>query len=369
MTTDESLLYWTEVLTGLEPERVVRARDEIADWGFEHVGAEMLADTVDAAVAATLLVEGIDNIVAHGPPAARLRKKLRQDRDVWGTWAEVRAADILLHWVEEDTEVRLEEGRSQGAHADLRLLSPDDALGLSVEIKAIGLSDEEVAFCERMTPALRRFTPKVGLAHGHASLEAQPPKMNREQRRYGERESRRRMKTVPNYPPGLRGSSIVGHGSEESYVRRVVRRVEQAVRQLPAEDECMVAVYWSNGAPAQKVAAGIDWNALPLYISGVVLVGCGVAFPDRQIHCFVMPIWSASDAATRQVRSQNEGQDDYAKLVLERFERSSGIRPALIYGGKRRIIDRDGSRRILPFNLLLDADPPEYDRQALTWGA
>ncbi len=368
--TDDSLLYWTEVLTGLEPERVARAREQIAVWGFEHVSIEMLEDSVDAAVAATLLVEGIEHIVAHGPAVKRLQKKLRRDRDVWGTWAEIRAADILLHWVEEGTEVRLEEGRSHGAHADLRLLLPNDPLALSVEVKAIGLSDDEVAFCKRMAPSLPKLTPKRGLAHAHAPLDGKPPKLTREQRQYGERESRRRMKTVPRYPQGLCGATIVGHGSEKSYVRRVIRRVEQAVRQLPAHDECAVAVYWSNGAPAQQVAAAIDWKAFPPYVSGLVLVGCGVAFPDRQIHCYTVPIARGADAATEEVRSQNEGQDEYAKLVLERFECSSGIRAALLYGGQRVVLRRDGKRRILPFNLLLDSDPPEYGRTSLPppWG-
>jgi hypothetical protein len=94
---DESLLYWTEVLTGLERDRVVRARTEVASWGYAHVSNALLEGTVDAAVAATLLVESIEHIVAHGPPVESLRKKVRKDRDVWGTWAEIRAADILLH--------------------------------------------------------------------------------------------------------------------------------------------------------------------------------------------------------------------------------------------------------------------------------
>jgi hypothetical protein len=242
------------------------------------------------------------------------------------------------------------------------LLAPDDPLPVSVEVKAIGLSDDKVEFCQRMAPAMRQILPKEGLGHIHAPIDGQPPRLSRDQRRFGERQAKRLIKQVPHYPRGLRAATIVGHGSEDDYVRRVVRRVEQAVRQLPAHDECMVAVYWSNGAPARKVAAGIDWNKLPPYISTLLLLGCGVAFPDRTIHCYMLPVRRREHGVPDHVFSQNEGQDDYAKLVLDRFERSSGIRPSLVYGGNRVIIRRDGTRRILPFNLLLDADPPEQWR-------
>lgn len=270
-----------------------------------------------------------------------------------------------MHWTDEDTEVRLEEGRSKGSHADLRILAPGDPLAQSLEVKAIGLSDGEAAFCQRMFPSLRRLVPKVGLSHGHAPIEAMPPQLSREQRREGERISRRNVKQVPGYPKGLRGAVLVGHGSEKAYALRVSRRVEQAARQLPTRDECWVAIYWSNGAPVNEVAAMLRWTDIPDHVAGVVLIGCGVAFPHRNIDCYVVPIERDHPPdAERVVASQEDDMDDVARLVIERFERSSGVRATLLYGAQRLILRRDGSRRILPFNLLLDADPPQFERSA-----
>lgn len=55
---------------------------------------------------------------------------------------------------------------------------------------------------------------------------------------------------------------------------------------------------------------------------------------------------------------------EFATLVLERFERSSGVRATLLHGGRQELIRRDGKKRIVPFNLLLDADPPGFDRNS-----
>lgn len=56
--------------------------------------------------------------------------------------------------------------------------------------------------------------------------------------------------------------------------------------------------------------------------------------------------------------------DDLAKLVLERFQNSSGVRLTLLKAGERILVNRDGTRRILPFNLLMDKDPPGVGRLA-----
>jgi len=365
MPFEEGTLYWTETLTGLERARIEAAHEQIDRWGFEHLSRALLAEDIDAAVAATLLVEGVATIAAHGVAMERLLKKLRMDRDLWGTWAEFRAADILLRGMPHGTEVRLEEGRSKGVHADFRVLPPGEG-ALSVEVKAIGLSDEEVAFCTRMAPAIRRLVPKVGLAHGHASIQGAPPRMSSEQRRAGQRESKRRIRDVPMYPKGLRGSVIVGHGSEESYALRVSRKVEGAVRQLPEHDECFVAIFWSNGAPIALLADTIRWGEIPEHVTGLIVVGCGVAFPDRQIHCFTTVIdRESARSEARKVDTLQEEYEGLAGLILDRFERSSGVRPVELYGGQRLILRRDGSRRIIPFNLLLDADPPQYGRGAV----
>ncbi len=353
-------------MTGLEQERVASAREEIASWGLSHVDSEFLDDTVDAAAGAVLLIDAVRSLTAHGVAIERLRKKLRTEPSVWSTWAEFRAADMMLKW-SGDAEVQLEAGRSEGAHADFRLILAEDPVATSVEVKAVGLSDEEINFCARMAPSLPRLVPKAGLGHVHAPIDGKPPKINRDQRRAGAREARKRMRNVPMYPPGLRGAAIVGHGSEERYAARVAGRVEQAVRQLPASDDCWVAILWSNGAPLRAVAAAIRWDEIPHHVSGIMLLGCGVAFPHRQIHGFITPlIRGVGPDDERQLRTLDEtdGMEDLATLVLDRFERSSGVRATLLQGGSREIIRRDGRKRILPFNLLLDSDPVGFDRNA-----
>src|SRR3712207_6095583 len=117
---DPHLLHWTGALTGLEPDRLTNAWAQVASWDFAHLERELLTGSVDGAVAATLLVEGIDHLVAHGVARTKLMAKLRGDRDVWPTWAELRAADVLLTTADDDAEITLEAGRSGGAHADMR---------------------------------------------------------------------------------------------------------------------------------------------------------------------------------------------------------------------------------------------------------
>src|SRR4051812_7864300 len=119
---DDGLLYWVNTLTGLAEERVRQALNEVASWNWEHSDIAFLHDDVDAAVAGTLLVEAVSELESGGLERPRLLKKIRQDKDVWGTWAELRTGALLRKMVFPDAEIRLEEGRSKGAHADLRFL-------------------------------------------------------------------------------------------------------------------------------------------------------------------------------------------------------------------------------------------------------
>lgn len=368
--TGDFFLHWTEVLTGLARDRVAEARNRVASSGFEAVSAELLLPNIDSAVAATLLVEGFDALVERGADGPQLLKKIRVDREIWGTWAEIRAADILLHAMP-DAELRLEQGRSRGAHADLRFLFPDGGLARSIEVKAIGLSDDEVAFCERMSPSLRSLVPKTGISQGHAHIDSPRPRNPRQMRLASQAESKRNARLVPKYPPGLTGAVLVAHGSEGSYARRVAGRVVQAVRQLPRDDDCWVAVLWSNGAPSRAVYDAIRWEEIPSHVEGIVLVWSGVAFPHREIHAYtaVMPR-DADDSPPEVTSLDGEEMSAFAQLVLRRFERSAGVRATLLKGGNRTVMLRDGSRRILPFNLLLDADPDPLARDATPslWG-
>jgi hypothetical protein len=362
---DASLLSSVKVLTGLDPDRVTAARDEVRRWGFQHVCDELLSGTIDAAVAATLYVEAVNRLVEQGVERRQAHRKIRQEPNVWSTFAEIRAAELLLRGLDGEIEVRLEHGRSRAAHADLRFVMPALSWAQSVEVKAIGLSDDETQFCKRMAPSLGALLPRAGLVHIHAPIDAAPPRLDREQRRQLARQSKKAAERTPEYPEGLRGTVIVGHGSEDAYVRRAVGRVIQAIRQLPAEDECWVAIYWSNGAPIESVHRALRWPEIPSHVVGISLVGCGVAFPHAEIHCFSS--WLHRDATEDDdliVASANEGQDELASLVLNRFERSSGVRPTLLQFGEEIGLLRDGRRRILPFNLVMDPDPRGIGRSA-----
>jgi len=371
--TERLLLRWTHAVTGLEPERVDAARAEIATWRTDHPARTLLTNTIDAAVAATLLTEGVDKLVSHGVPRERLHRKLRLDRELWGTWAEIRAADLLLRTMPADAELRLEEGRSEGAHADFRLLSASLGLADTIEVKAIGLSDDEVAFCERMGPALPTLLPGGdGLAHFHAWLDTRvQPRLTSEQRRAITKQAAYAATLLPDYPAGLRGATVVGHGSESDYARRVGGRVVQAVRQFrsPSDDECWVAIYWSNGAPIDVVHAALRWSEIPRHVVGIILVGCGVIFGEPQIHCFTTRLHRhARPEDSLQIRSLSplSGASDVAGLIFETLEKSSSVRPTLLKAGRNTVLERAGERRIMPFNLLLGIDPDNVGRNLPT---
>lgn len=181
-----------------------------------------------------------------------------------------------------------------------------------------------------------------------------------EQRAYGRMDAVRAAAGVPGFPDGLSGSVIVAHGTEANYSRRVASRVSQALRQLPAADECWVALYWTNGESAPAIADQIDWSEIPGHIAGIMFVGAVVAFPHHNIDVFVQGL-------PRDVRSSDERvvesalDDHFAATVLNRVERSTAVRVSMLRGkirGKRRqILRRDGSERIPPFVLLIDRDP------------
>jgi len=354
-----STAHWTEVLAGIDERRCLDRYDEMVGWGLQRVDQALAADTVDAMVAATLLVEGIDRLGEAGVERARLLKKLRTS-EFWATWAEIRIADVLLRSTEEGMSVELEPGRAGGAHPDWRFTYEGGFDGMAVEVKAVGLSDDEVAFCSRMATSFRRLLPKAGLTTVHARIDVEEVTAPGQLRRSNDSRSRRASRTVPGFPMGLRGITVVGHGAEESYRRRIAARVQTAVRQLPAGDECWVALYWSNGAPLAGVGSAIDWATIPPYVAGIVLVGQGVAFPHREVHCFATSVRRDEDPVDFEVESLlGDEMSGLAKLVLDRFEQSSGVRPTLLRVGNRDLILRDGTQRLLPFNLLMDRDPDE----------
>lgn len=294
--------------------------------------------------------------------------KLRNDREVWAAWAELRAAAILTKLADPDAEIELEHGRSGGAHSDLRLKLPDEEWGTSVEIKAVGLSEQEVEYCQRAAPELKTLIPpKYGLVTLATPLTVKTVKLPRSHRLHACRDAHKRVDSVPGYPRGLKGSVIVGRGGEPNYVRRALARIGDALRQLPSKDECWVALFWSNGAPVVEVLESLIWEDLPEHVVGLVFVGSAVAFPHADIHNFANYAPRGADLA-EPPPVESTFDEHFAMLVRERFERSSGLRLTLLRGpGGHDLLRRDGRRRIVPYNLLMDDDPSSVDRRS-EWG-
>ena len=221
-------------------------------------------------------------------------------------------------------------------------------------------------------PCRRSFRQGDGLAHFHAPLDASvPPRLTGAQRRAVSQQASYAAAHFPNYPPpGLRGATVVGHGSEADYARRVGGRVAQAIRQLqPTTDEAWVAIYWSNGAPIDVVHAAVPWRAIPRHIVGIILIGCGVIFGHPQIHCFTTRLrrlagpedsLAVRSLSPLPVRARPPAWHSRPSKTLPAFARHS------LKAGRHTVLRRIGEQRILPFNLLMAGDPDDLGRNAAT---
>jgi hypothetical protein len=370
---DPELLEWTQRLTGLEPERVSAAAEKVRSWRLPPVEAHLLhRPSVDTAAATALLGEAVELLVEHGAEETQLLAKLRKDPYPWPAWAEIRAASILTKASDEDVRVTLEPGRAKGKQPDFRLVMPEATDGLSVEFKAIGLSDREAEFCRRVSERLPAIAPPVGLMTGHALLETPTLRMSAAELRHAHAESARLTGEVPGYPDGLSGVIVVGHGSEKNYLARLQDRLRRAIDQLPLDDESWVAFHWTNGAPVDSVLQTLDWATLPEQVAGLMFIGDAVVFPDPDIHVFVLA--SRRGVAHDDPRAiESTLDDDYAATLLERVESTAGVRATLLRGRvgpgrSRELLRRDGQQRILPFNLVMSGDPPEIGtREHRSW--
>lgn len=357
------LLAWTDRLVGLEPERVERSLATIDGWSNDFLRQQLVRPrTIDDVVRAVLLTDSIDRLTERGAPRNKLLSKLRDYAQFEAVWAEIRCAGVLAETSDDDVRVQLERGRAQGAHADVTLLFPEGPPYGSVEIKAVGLSDSEVEFCQRMNPSLDEVIPPFGMVSINAPLGGKPPHWTPQHVAHARMDAARAAAGVPNYPHGMAAATIVARGAEEGYIRRAASRIYKAVRQLPATDECWVALYWTNGAPVKRVIAALDWNELPAHVIGLMFIGGVVAFPHRNIDVFVTGVPRGADSSSNR-EFQSALDDGFAETVLDRTEASAGVRATLVRGvirGKRRqVLRRDGSERLPPFNLILDRDPEE----------
>src|SRR5690606_33527595 len=153
----------------------------------------------------------------------------------------------------------------------------------------------------------------------------------------------------------------VGHGGEERYLRRLTLRLAREVAsQIPEGEAGWAAFYWTNGAPVSQLLEHLEWDLVPTRIHGIILVGDAIVFPDANVHTFIHFIERGchSDQERRVNTSHNRA---YVRTTLTEVERSSGVRAVLARvsedGNVRTLIRRDGSKRISPFILILDADP------------
>jgi hypothetical protein len=361
-----------ERLTGLAPTRVTGALSTLNSWGLRELTQALGSPRdLDAAVAATLLVEAVERLIERGVPKTKLLSKLRDHAQLSATWAELRVAALIVESASADVQPVLEAGGRMRAQADLQLRLPSGARHYSFELKAVGLSQEEAAFSRRMAPVLDRLVPPHGFVTVHAPLDAPRPHLSEDELRHIRWEGMQAAAAFPGFPFGLSGCSVVAHGSEHSYVQRVTSRVMQALRQLPEDDAGWVGLYWSNGAPVDVVADALDWNQLPDHLAGIGFFGSVVVFPAPIIHNFQLLI-SRGSTSKHSWHIHSDVGADLAQRVMTRAERSAGVRPTLlratVQGRHNQLLRRDGTQHLLPYNLILDSDPEEFSRRSKIGG-
>jgi hypothetical protein len=367
-----SILDWTQRLTGLDPSRVDAARAELGTWNIPQLSRELaIRGDIDAAVGAFLLHRRIGELVQAGVPENKLRAKLRGDPDVWPAWAEIVAAGTLVEHFDQFSaggiDLLYEPSKASGAHADYRLVVHDTQLGQDIEFKALGLSQDEIAFFKQAAGVLPKLCPDTGTLTLHLMLE-DGVSLSDEQIERFKAQAADSPRDLPEHVRDLRGVVVVAHAGEQRYLERLRDRLVEALQQLPKTEEGWVAFWWTNGAPLDVVVDVMGTIDLPDHLAGVMFVGAGVAVPHSEIHYYTA--LASRDAKphsswTVQSFAKDELRRDFGQTVLERFESSSGVRPTLIaeptLDRPRTLLFRDGSRPILPFNLLVDRDPsPEH---------
>jgi hypothetical protein len=367
--TADYVLNATRKLTGLDPERVREAAQKIEALGIAHLTETLVnAPTIDAAVAAVFLDESLDGLMGRGIERTKLLAKLRNDRDVWPTWAELRAAYRIADSIE-GIEIQLEPDRAQGRQADFRIALPGEG-EVSIEFKALGLSEAEARFCQRARPTLEALKPDAAFVTLHAPLDIERDGVwvNREQRREAEREAHRLSRRLPEHTRGLSGAVVTAQGAEDAYVRRLRDRMNEAFGQLPDDHDCWVTFHWSNGAPFHLVSEALKNIEAPANLVGVAFIGTAVAFPHDAVHHFVM--WAAYPQPDEGEMIFDSADQELGQLVFDRVDRSAGVRASVVrisaFGERRPrdVLMRDGSQRILPYVLLIDPDPVEMIRES-----
>jgi len=347
-------------LWGIDPDRQEMARERLNKWAIPHVLDALPSTDADGAIGAVFLVESFDALVERGVPKEKLLAKLRRDRDVWPTWAEIRAGGLLSAHSPDDMELVAEPGRGAGRHPDYALRYSTGER-VAVEFKALGLSDEEVAFSQSAKPLLPQLIPpQHGIVTAHIEGSEIRGWPNRETRRRYKADAARRAKNIHSSTREIAAAVIVAQGLEETYVKRLTYRFHDAFAQLPSDHEWCVGFHWSNGAPREMVRDALSQSEPPENLVGVVFTG-SVAIPGSMENfiTFIPPPFG-TDRGREEWTSGNQSVD-YAKTIFTRVEESAGVRPTLIrvpsQGRMRDFLFRGGDQRIFPFNVVLVADP------------
>lgn len=321
-------LRWASELTGLRAEELVRAQAEVRELEIPHLTATLgSAEDLDALVGSWLLTDSIDRLRQLGASEPALRKKLRDNPDIWPTWAEIVAGPILAD-VFGATEAVLEPGRNEGTHPDYGFDGPSGRA--FVEFKALGFSQAETTFCRRFAPRLPAVCPPEGfvtmLAHPEAPEEAL------ELPRGFEDDARRRMSALPERLQGLSGAQVIMTETRALHAARVREAVEGALRQLIGRDNAWVALHWAGGGTITDAAVALTEMKLPRNIEGVIFVGAAVLLADPRIHRFATAIRRAGRGSSDFIPDldiKSSAPDD-TRLVLVALEASPRVRTLLV---------------------------------------
>jgi hypothetical protein len=229
-------------------------------------------------------------------------------------------------------------------------------------LPTIGLSDEETEFCRRMAPLLPPLLPRQGILTMHLEDTSTSVNLNRDQRRRQKLEAERRAKHVHPAARPIAASVIVGHGTEQAYLRRLSDRFARAFAQLSPEEGSWVAFHWSNGAPTDMVRRALTAIDVPDFVSGVILLG-SVAIPGTLDNFTVLFPAPFRGEPTAESEWHSDRSADEAETLFGLIEASAGVRASYVrvpWGGKWfDFIHRTGDRRILPYNLVLAPDPAD----------
>ncbi len=355
----DEVLIATARFFSVELPRLQAADQEVASWNLPNLERVLLSSlNADGAIGSLFLAESVQLLEEHRVERSQIMRKLRDDPDVWPTWAELRAAAKLAETLPEDALFELEPHRNEGKHADFGITYANGETA-SIEFKAIGLSDAEAEFSRRAADRLPSLIPARGFVTIHTRDMRGELRVDPEGRKQMLRAAPR---AIMNAWPGARSAAaavMVGHGGEPHYARRLAARLREALDQLPGEKACWAAFHWTNGAPIRLVAEALRSMVVPDRVERVILIG-SVAHPGlihNYIHHLIRP-FNAPRAETTQVVSKTE---DVARGVLQRVEQSAGVRPTILRvptkHGMRDLINRGGEQRIVPFGLVLDSDP------------